>query len=145
MSRTRLAALTLLALAACGRGEKSDVASADSLNRDLQLAPVDTTAELNDQPGADTATVATATPAPAPAPKPAAEAQAQAETGRPGAGPGGRGTGRAGTGAGSERPRRRHHLLGQRRTPRSARTRTRWVTRSRPPWRRTSRTLPGGW
>jgi hypothetical protein len=71
MSRTRLAALTLLALAACGRGDKSDVASADSLNRDLQLAPVDTTAELNDQPGADTATVATATPAPAP--KPAAK------------------------------------------------------------------------
>jgi hypothetical protein len=71
MSRTRLAALTLLALAACGRGEKSDVASADSLNRDLQLAPVDTTAELNDRPGADTATVATAAPAPetAPAPK----------------------------------------------------------------------------
>jgi hypothetical protein len=68
MSRTRLAALTLLALAACGRGEKSDVASADSLNRDLQLAPVDTSAALNDQPGADTATVATATPAPAPRP-----------------------------------------------------------------------------
>jgi len=70
MSRTRLAALTLLALAACGRGEKSDVASADSLNRDLQLAPVDTTSELNDRPGADTATVATATPAPEPAPAP---------------------------------------------------------------------------
>ena len=70
MSRTRLAALTLLALAACGRGDKSEVASADSLNRDLQLAPVDTTAELNDRPSADTATVATATPAPAPAPKP---------------------------------------------------------------------------
>jgi hypothetical protein len=73
MLRTRLAALTLLALAACGRGDKSDVASADSLNRDLQLAPVDTTAELNDQPGADTATVATATPEPAPTPKPAAK------------------------------------------------------------------------
>lgn len=74
MSRTRLAALTLLALAACGRGEKSDVASADSLNRDLQLAPVDTTAALNDRPAGDTATVATATPAPEPAaaPKPAA-------------------------------------------------------------------------
>jgi hypothetical protein len=88
MSRTRLAALTLLALAACGRGEKSDVASADSLNRDLQLAPVDTTAVLNDQPGADTATVATTPPAPEPAsapkptpkpkPKPAAPAPAPA-------------------------------------------------------------------
>ena len=70
MSKTRLAALTLLALAACGRGEKSDVASADSLNRDLQLAPVDTSAELNDRPGGDTATVATTTPAPEPAPAP---------------------------------------------------------------------------
>jgi hypothetical protein len=70
MSRTRLAALTLLALAACGRGDKSEIASADSLNRDLQLAPVDTMAELNDRPSADTATVATATPAPAPARKP---------------------------------------------------------------------------
>ena len=83
MLRTRLAALTLLALAACGRGDKSEMASADSANRDLQLAPVDTTAELNDRPSADTATVATATPAPAPAeakpapkpkPKPAAPA-----------------------------------------------------------------------
>jgi hypothetical protein len=70
MSRTRLAALTLLALAACGRGDKSDVASADSLNRDLQLAPVDTSAELNDRPSADTATAATAAPEPAPAPAP---------------------------------------------------------------------------
>jgi hypothetical protein len=60
----------LLALAACGRGDKSEVASADSLNRDLQLAPVDTSAELNDRPSADTAAVATATPEPAPAPKP---------------------------------------------------------------------------
>jgi hypothetical protein len=69
MSRTTLAALTLLALAGCGRGDKSEVASADSLNRDLQLAPVDTSAALNDQP-ADT--VATPAPAPAPTPKPAA-------------------------------------------------------------------------
>jgi len=68
-----LAALTLAALAACGRGDRSDVASADSLNRDLQLAPVDTSATLNDQPAADTATPAppaTSAPAPASAPKP---------------------------------------------------------------------------
>jgi hypothetical protein len=71
MSRTMLAALTLLAAAACGRGDKRDVASADSLSRDLQLAPVDTTATLNDQPRADTA-AATPAPAPKPAPKPAA-------------------------------------------------------------------------
>ena len=71
MSRMVLATLTLVALAACGRGDRSDVASADSLNRDLQLAPVDTSAVLNDQPSADTATPAPpATPAPAPASKP---------------------------------------------------------------------------
>jgi hypothetical protein len=73
MSRTMLAALTLLAAAACGRGEKRDVASADSLSRDLQLAPVDTTAALNDRPSADTAVAATPAPKPAaPKPKPAA-------------------------------------------------------------------------
>jgi hypothetical protein len=77
MSRTMLAALTLLAAAACGRGDRRDVASADSLNRDLQLAPVDTTATLNDRPGADTAAMtpapAPATPAPTPAARPAAK------------------------------------------------------------------------
>jgi hypothetical protein len=74
MSRTMLAALTLISVAACGRSDRRDVASADSLNRDLQLAPVDSTAPLNDQPSADTATPA-ATPAPpaTPAPKPAAK------------------------------------------------------------------------
>jgi hypothetical protein len=74
MSRIKLAALALLAAAACGRGDKRDVASADSLNRDLQLAPVDTSAALNDRPSADTAAATPVTPAaPAPAePKPAA-------------------------------------------------------------------------
>src|SRR5882724_10873769 len=71
MSRTMLAALTLLAAAACGRGDKKEVASADSLSRDLQLAPVDTTATLNDRPSADTATPAAPAPAPKPTPKPA--------------------------------------------------------------------------
>ena len=80
MSRTMLAALTLLAAAACGRGEKRDVASADSLSRDLQLAPVDTTAELNDRPSADTAA---ATPAPAPAPNPAAPKPAKPKPAAP--------------------------------------------------------------
>jgi hypothetical protein len=75
-----LAALTLLAAAACGRGEKRDVASADSLSRDLQLAPVDTTAELNDRPSADTAAATPVTPAPAPQPKPAAPKPAPAPT-----------------------------------------------------------------
>jgi hypothetical protein len=74
MSRTMLAALTLISVAACGRSDRRDVASADSLNRDLQLAPVDSTAPLNDRPSADTATSA-ATPAPpaTPAPKPKAK------------------------------------------------------------------------
>jgi hypothetical protein len=97
MSRSMLAALSLLAVAACGRGDKKEVASADSLSRDLQLAPVDTSATLNDRPTADTAAATTpapeaatppaATPAPAapkpkpkpatkPAPKPAASSPA---------------------------------------------------------------------
>jgi hypothetical protein len=60
MSRTMIAALTLAAVAACGRGNQRDTAAADSLSRDLQLAPVDTSAELNDRPTAS---------APAPAPR----------------------------------------------------------------------------
>src|SRR3954453_10818005 len=58
MSRTFIAALTMAAIAACSRGDRSDAAAADSLNRDLQLAPVDTTAELNDRPS-DTAVATT--------------------------------------------------------------------------------------
>jgi hypothetical protein len=82
-----LAAFSLLALAACGGGDKKEVASADSLSRDLQLAPVDSTATLNDQPSADTAATAPVAPAPKPAapkprpkpaPKPAAAAPAPA-------------------------------------------------------------------
>ncbi|HEY5939429.1 MAG TPA: hypothetical protein VIT87_01330 [Gemmatimonadales bacterium] len=47
-----IAALTLMAVAACGGGDRGDTATADSLSRDLQLAPVDTSAELNDRPTA---------------------------------------------------------------------------------------------
>jgi hypothetical protein len=61
MSRTIIAALTMAAIAACSRGDRTDTAAADSLNRDLQLAPVDTTAALNDRPS-DTAVATTATP-----------------------------------------------------------------------------------
>jgi hypothetical protein len=85
-----LAALTLLAAAACARGEKRDVASADSLSRDLQLAPVDTTAALNDRPSADTAAATPVTPAPTPAapkPKPAAPKPKPAPAPTPGASP----------------------------------------------------------
>ncbi len=54
MSRTIIAALTLAAVVACGRGDQGETAAADSLSRDLQLAPVDTTAELGDRPTAST-------------------------------------------------------------------------------------------
>jgi hypothetical protein len=62
MSRTMIAALTLAAVAACGRGNGGDTAAADSLSRDLQLAPVDTTAPLNDRPTASTPSPAAKTP-----------------------------------------------------------------------------------
>ena len=55
MSRTMIAALTLVAVAACGGRDRGDTATADSLSRDLQLAPVDTTAALNDRPSAPAA------------------------------------------------------------------------------------------
>ena len=64
MSRTMIAALTLVAVAACGGGDRGDTATADSLSRDLQLAPVDTTAELNDQTSEERPTASTTTPAP---------------------------------------------------------------------------------
>jgi hypothetical protein len=83
-----LAAFSLLALAACGGGDKKEVASADSLSRDLQLAPVDSTATLNDQPSADTAATAPVAPAPKPAarkpkPKPAPRPAAPAPSAAP--------------------------------------------------------------
>jgi hypothetical protein len=65
MSRTMIAALTLAAVAACGRSDRRDTAAADSLNRDLQLAPVDTTAALNDRPADTAVTPAPSTPTPA--------------------------------------------------------------------------------
>jgi hypothetical protein len=66
MTRTLLTVLAVAGLAACGGGDRQQVATADSLSRDLQLAPVDTSAPLNDQPAADTA--------PTPAPQPGAPA-----------------------------------------------------------------------
>jgi len=59
-----IAGLTLMAVAACGRSDRSDMATADSLSRDLQLAPVDTSAELNDRPATADRPTASA-PAPA--------------------------------------------------------------------------------
>lgn len=82
MSRMMMAALTMAALAACGPGDRGETATADSLSRDLQLAPVDTSAELNDRPTASTPTPAPAArtptrpsrPAASPSPSPTAAA-----------------------------------------------------------------------
>ncbi len=62
MPRTMIAALTLVAVAACGGGDRGDTATADSLSRDLQLAPVDTSAALNDRPTAGAPVAAPRTP-----------------------------------------------------------------------------------
>lgn len=81
MSRTMIAALTLVAVAACGGGDRGDAATADSLSRDLQLAPVDTSAELNDRPTASKpapAPRANRPAAPAAAPRPSAPAAPRA-------------------------------------------------------------------
>ncbi len=54
--------LTILLLA-CGKGEQKAVVAADTAGRDLQLAPVDTTASLSDVPApADSMRVAAAPP-----------------------------------------------------------------------------------
>ncbi len=67
MKRTMLIALAVLAAGACRSGEQKQAAvNPDSLSRDLQLAPVDSSKPLSDVP-ADTAA-----PAPAPEPAPAA-------------------------------------------------------------------------
>jgi hypothetical protein len=73
MAGKRLALFTLALLAGCG-GDRGAQMAADSLSRDLQRLPVDSSAELRDEPAAApvTETVA-ATPAPKPAPKPAAK------------------------------------------------------------------------
>ncbi len=60
--RKFIALAGLVALAACGGKGDQQQAAADSLSRDLQLAPADSQAALNDQPAAGE------TPAPAPAP-----------------------------------------------------------------------------
>lgn len=70
--RTPILGLALVAvLTGCGKGNEQQVA-ADSLNRDLQLAPAESTTALNDQPAAPAAETPAPAPAPAkPKPKPA--------------------------------------------------------------------------
>ena len=78
MAANRLAILTLAVLAACG-GDRAASMAADSLSRDLQRLPVDSSAVLNDQAGAMPVAapveapkpVAKPKPKPKPAPKPA--------------------------------------------------------------------------
>lgn len=72
MAAKRLTLFTLAFLAGCGGGSR-DSAAADSLSRDLQRLPVDSSATLDDNPAIAAAPVAEPAPAPAPAPKPAAK------------------------------------------------------------------------
>ncbi|HJS46418.1 MAG TPA: hypothetical protein VJ773_00380, partial [Gemmatimonadales bacterium] len=58
-NRSLLLGLAAAGLTACGGGDRSDQALADSLSRDLQLVPAESTAALDDQPAA---------PAPTPGP-----------------------------------------------------------------------------
>ncbi len=72
MAAKRLAVLTLALLAGCG-GDRAASMAADSLSRDLQRLPVDSSAVLSDQAAATPVTPpAPAKPAPKPKPKPAA-------------------------------------------------------------------------
>jgi hypothetical protein len=67
MAGKRLSLLALAILSGCGGGS-GDQAAADSLSRDLQRLPVDSSAVLDDHP----AVAAEPQPAPAPKPKPVA-------------------------------------------------------------------------
>ena len=93
MSRAMIAGLTLVAVAACGGGDRGDTATADSLSRDLQLAPVDTSAELNDRPIEERPSASAPAPAPArttpsrPATRPAAPSRPTASAPAPAATP----------------------------------------------------------
>jgi hypothetical protein len=69
MAAKRLAILAVTVLAACG-GESRDSIAADSLSRDLQLAPVDSSATLGDYAAAAPAKPVAKPVAPKPKPKP---------------------------------------------------------------------------
>lgn len=71
--RRTLTLAAMLALAACGSGDRTDRATADSLGRDLELAPADTSMALNDQPAPSQA-------APAPEPQQSAPPPAPAQS-----------------------------------------------------------------
>jgi len=69
MAAKRLAILAVTILAGCGGADRQSMA-ADSLSRDLQLAPADSSAPLGDHPEAAPAAPVAATPKPKPRPKP---------------------------------------------------------------------------
>jgi hypothetical protein len=73
MVRKLIGGFALVSLVACGGKKDQTQAAADSLQRDLQLAPAESTTAINDKPAAQPSTPAPSTPAPstpAPAPKP---------------------------------------------------------------------------
>jgi hypothetical protein len=70
MTRSIAAGLALFTLVACGKGAGDKTAAADSLNRDLQLAPAESTMALSDTAMSSTPAPTPAAPAPAPKPKP---------------------------------------------------------------------------
>ncbi|HEY7634166.1 MAG TPA: hypothetical protein VH763_01355 [Gemmatimonadales bacterium] len=76
MSAKRLTMLTLTILAGCG-GERGTSLAADSLSRDLQRVPVDSSAELNDRPAdlGGAKVVQASTPVSKPVSKPKAKPQ----------------------------------------------------------------------
>jgi len=69
MAAKRLTILAVTVLAACG-GESRDSIAADSLSRDLQRVPVDSSAALDDHSAAAPARPVAAKPKPKPAPAP---------------------------------------------------------------------------
>jgi len=76
MQKSLLAVFALAALTGCGKKDQQQ-AAADSLSRDLQLAPAESTTALNDRPAPEAATPVPSTPKPAaPKPKPTTPAPA---------------------------------------------------------------------
>jgi hypothetical protein len=71
MRKPFIAALVVVGLTGCGGKGDQQQAAADSLSRDLQLAPAESTTALNDRPSAQPEKPAPSAPAPKPAaPKP---------------------------------------------------------------------------
>ncbi|MGE0354751.1 MAG: hypothetical protein AB7Q69_16165 [Gemmatimonadales bacterium] len=91
MLRQILAITAVAAVVGCGRKDRTETATADSLVRDLQMAPAETTAALNDAPAAEPAQAQTQTaPAakpqvqtPRPQPRPATQTPSQPAVQRP--------------------------------------------------------------